>query len=359
MTKFSPSSNSSLSTSEPSQNLVQNASQNPSQSFPKHKIKGFFSWCYTLWKFSRPHTIIGTSLSVLGIFIIAFGNQFSAITSQTAFLGIWDNFLANSLTLGLAWLACICGNIYIVGLNQLEDIEIDRINKPNLPLASGAYSKQQAQIVVGVTGILALLIAAFQGGVLLLTVGVSLFIGTAYSLPPIRLKRFPFWAALCIFTVRGVIVNLGLFLHFQSKFSDGLSRFTENKFMIPLEVWILTGFILCFTVAIAIFKDIPDIEGDRQYNISTLTIRLGTETVFNIARWILVTCYLGTIFVTLLFRPDIQTLLLVATHLTALIWMFWKSTRVNLESKVEIARFYQFIWRLFFLEYIIFPIVCL
>ena len=28
-------------------------------------------WLYALWKFSRPHTIIGTSLSVLGVYLVA------------------------------------------------------------------------------------------------------------------------------------------------------------------------------------------------------------------------------------------------------------------------------------------------
>ena len=32
----------------------------------------------------------------------------------------------------------LLANVYIVGLNQLSDIEIDRVNKPELPLASGA-----------------------------------------------------------------------------------------------------------------------------------------------------------------------------------------------------------------------------
>ncbi|XLR30996.1 hypothetical protein S83_058896, partial [Arachis hypogaea] len=39
-----------------------------------------------------------------------------------------------------AVVAALFMNIYIVGLNQLSDIEIDRINKPYLPLASGEYS---------------------------------------------------------------------------------------------------------------------------------------------------------------------------------------------------------------------------
>lgn len=35
-------------------------------------------------------------------------------------------------------------NVSIVGLNQLYDVEIDKINKPYLPLASGEMTQSQA-----------------------------------------------------------------------------------------------------------------------------------------------------------------------------------------------------------------------
>lgn len=43
-------------------------------------------------------------------------------------------------------------NICIVGLNQLYDVEIDRVNKPYLPLASGELSERQGRWIVGVSG---------------------------------------------------------------------------------------------------------------------------------------------------------------------------------------------------------------
>jgi UbiA prenyltransferase family len=43
-------------------------------------------------------------------------------------------------------------NICIVGLNQLYDVEIDRVNKPYLPLASGELSEQQGRWIVAATG---------------------------------------------------------------------------------------------------------------------------------------------------------------------------------------------------------------
>lgn len=301
---------------------------------------------HSLWKFSRPHTIIGTSLSTLGLYGIALAIAAPEVgrSLESLFLDSWFRWL-------LAWLACLAGNVYIVGLNQLEDVAIDRINKPDLPLASGAFSRSQGLAIVAVTGILALVIAAVQGPFLLATVASSLIIGTAYSLPPMRLKRFPFWAALCIFGVRGFIVNLGLFLHFQ--------RVLEASVSLPASVWLLTAFVVVFTFAIAIFKDIPDIDGDRQYQIMTLTLRLGTRRVFELSLGVLTLCYLGMIGAALVGLPGIQRQGLIVSHLVLLALLGWRSQGVNLDDKTEIAAFYQFIWKLFFLEYLIFPALCL
>ncbi|BAY91900.1 MULTISPECIES: homogentisate phytyltransferase [unclassified Tolypothrix] len=293
-------------------------------------------WLDAFWQFSRPHTIIGTSLSVLALYLIAVavGNSNYAFSAVLA-----------------TWFACLCGNVYIVGLNQLEDIEIDKINKPHLPLASGDFSKKQGQIIVAITGVLALVIAALSGPFLFGMVAISLAIGTAYSLPPIRLKRFPFWAAFCIFSVRGTIVNLGLFLHF--------SWLAQKNTSIPATVWVLTVFILVFTFAIAIFKDVPDMEGDRLYNIRTLTIHLGPQAVFNLALGVLTICYVGMILVGVLRLASVNILFLVITHLVVLCVLWVRSLGVDLQEKSAIAQFYQFIWKLFFIEYLIFPIACL
>ena len=294
---------------------------------------------YAFWKFSRPHTVIGTTLSVLSLVTLAgiLSDINSTPIEPIGWAVLW------------ALVACLAGNIYIVGLNQLEDVDIDRINKPHLPLASEEFTRQQAQWIVGLCGAIALLLSAFQGQFLMATVWLSLLIGTAYSLPPVRLKRFPFFASLCIFVVRGVIVNLGLFLHFQEKWGD-LSR-------VPPAIWALTGFILVFTFAIAIFKDIPDLEGDRRYNITTFTVQLGQRAVFKLARWVLTACYLGMIAAALLL-PRIHAPFIVITHGLLLAVLWWLSLGVDLRNQRAIARFYQFIWKLFFLEYLLFPLAC-
>jgi homogentisate phytyltransferase/homogentisate geranylgeranyltransferase len=300
------------------------------------------AWLYALWKFWRPHTVIGTGLSVVGIAVMV-----------VALLPLRQ--LGPALPLVLVALgACWLGNLYIVGLNQLEDIAIDRINKPHLPLASGEFSLGQGRWIVGLAGLGALLLGALGGPWLLATVALSLAIGTAYSLPPFRLKRFPFWASFCILAVRGMVVNLGLFLYFSDRLQLPLT--------LPSQLWALTLFILGFSIAIAWFKDIPDIEGDRRYGISTLSVYLGQRQVFNLGRALLTGCYLAMVLaapaLTQVNRP-----LLVISHLGLLGWLWVVSLRVTPQPQGGMAplsypAFYQFIWKLFFLEYLLFPLAC-
>jgi homogentisate phytyltransferase / homogentisate geranylgeranyltransferase len=292
----------------------------------------------SLWQFSRPHTIIGTVLSLVGVYFIALGS-IGAI-----------NF-SNFTGLLIAQLACLCGNVYIVGLNQIYDVEIDKINKPYLPLASGELSSFQANSVVIILGVAALAIAWAMNIYLGLTVFLSLIIGTAYSAPPIRLKRFPLFASLCIFTVRGLIVNLGLFLYFRSLLGKPIG-FTP-------DILAMAIFITIFTVVIAIFKDIPDMEGDRAYSIKTLSLYLGKKSVFQLSMGILSLNYLGVSSLALFFPNLGNPGLLIIPHLGLLGWLWFRARQVDLEKTESIYDFYQFIWKLFYAEYLVFPLAFL
>ncbi|RMG60751.1 MAG: homogentisate phytyltransferase, partial [Calditrichaeota bacterium] len=145
----------------------------------------------TLWAFARPHTIIGTTLSVLSLYLLA------AIDA-----GHWPMAQALLAALVATW----GGNVYIVGLNQIIDLDLDRINKPHLPLPSGRLSLTGAAVVTTIAGAIGLIVSSLGSGYLFLVLVISMILGTAYSLPPIRLKRFPFWSTFCILAVRGVVV---------------------------------------------------------------------------------------------------------------------------------------------------------
>jgi homogentisate phytyltransferase/homogentisate geranylgeranyltransferase len=287
-----------------------------------------------LIKFSRPHTIIGTTLSVIGLYVIALS------ISPTSELHLME--------LAMALISCLAANIYIVGLNQITDVDIDRINKPNLPLPAGDFSIGTAKVIILIGFFLALFIAKNEGVFLFTTISLSLLIGTLYSLPPFRLKRFHFWAAFCIFTVRGLIVNILLFLHFNFLLSGSTD--------IPHQIWILTAFMFGLSLVIAWFKDMPDIAGDRIFKIITLSLRFGPRRVFQIGRWVLTFCYALLILMGILGIEGINQLLLVSSHSFLLFLMWMISLKIEATDKASISKYYLFIWTLFFAEYIVFPL---
>ena len=144
-----------------------------------------------IWAFSRPHTIIGSVVSIVTIFFIISNEQ------QNYHLP----YLIAALFVGIA-----C-NVFIVGINQIADIELDKINKLYLPLASGELSVESARIIIYTASVFALLVASFIHFYLFITILFSLFIGWSYSMPPIYFKKHHIGSAFAISFVRAFLLN--------------------------------------------------------------------------------------------------------------------------------------------------------
>lgn len=280
----------------------------------------------TLIGFARPHTVIATTVQVITLFVIVGGRE--------APMGASLSLVALTLA------ACLALNLYVVGLNQLTDVAIDRVNKPWLPVAAGTLSPGQARLLVAGAGLLALGLAAFAGRWLLLTVALIILIGSAYSLPP-RLKRFPLAAAFSIALARGVIANLGLALHYRERLGGALPGHT---------LAILGLFFFGFGLVIAIYKDIPDAAGDRMHRIETFTTRLGQRRALDLGRAVLTACYALPIGLALAGLPRGDALFLLVSH-ALIIALFWAvSARVDLGRQRSVSSFYMFLWALFYVE---------
>ena len=294
-----------------------------------------------LWRFSRPHTIIGTTVSIVALYLIAV----ATIPGLTVGGGLWD--LWWTLVAGLAV------NVYIVGINQIEDVEIDRVNKPFLPLASGEMTHEYARAVVVVTAGLAIALAVTQGVEETVAVLVALAVGTAYSIPPLRLKRFAAAASICIAGVRAVVVNLGVYGHFS------LALGPDGTIAIPAAVWALTIVVLPFSFAIAILKDVPDAEGDRRFRIMTFTVRVGGAKVLRAGLAALVLAYVGMAVLGPLLIPEADPVVLAGGHLAALALLIGWARGADPDDPAVFTRFYMRVWKLFFLEYALVAVACL
>jgi homogentisate phytyltransferase/homogentisate geranylgeranyltransferase len=274
-----------------------------------------------LWRFSRPHTIVGTTLSVLGIAVITGTDGFTPLL--------------------LALLAGATVNVFIVGINQIEDVEIDRINKPRLPIAAGDLSPGAAKAIVAACAVLPVLMAVASGTIETVAVLVALAVGAAYSVPPLRLKRFPAVAAGSISLVRALVVNLGVCLHFTDT--------------VPAAVWALTAFVLPFSFAIAVLKDVPDAEGDRAHRILTFTVRMGPRQAFTMGMAALTVAYLGMATLGALLVDEASAPLMAAGHVAALAVLWNWARRVDPGDREAFTAFYMKVWALFFCEYVLVP----
>jgi homogentisate phytyltransferase / homogentisate geranylgeranyltransferase len=284
-----------------------------------------------LWRFSRPHTLVGTFISATGLYLIA--------VAELPGSGLDHLFWVMVAGAGV--------NLAIVGVNQITDVEIDRINKPHLPLAAGELTRDAAWRIVVVAAMVPLVLALSQGALETAAVVGALAVGAAYSLPPVRLKRFPMVASLCISGVRSVAVNLGMYGHFSLAFGGGLA--------IPDAVWALTLFVLPFSFAIAVLKDVPDREGDRRFRIATFTVRLGPRRAFRLGLGALVAAYLGMAVLGPVLVSDADGVVLAAGHAIALGLLLGWARRADPGDPVAFTGFYLRVWALFFLEYALVP----
>lgn len=297
--------------------------------------------CNNLWQFTRPHTLYGTFLSVTSITTLAL--QSSTSPSISLMLPAYLTALIPALLL----------NVYITGLNQYYDVAIDRINKPFLPLPAGLMTKNDAAAVITFSLLsgLAFCFAPFATPALRTVLLGSTILGTVYSMPPFRFKRFALLASIAILTVRGFLVNMGFFLHAATLLGSS---------SIPPLVVFATAFFTFFGIVIALLKDAPDIRGDRTFGIRTFSVRLGAKTIFNFCAITLVCMF--SVAAMYYFRASKSLLggvLAALTHLIVAVFLGKRAYHVDTENSNDIYKFYMLSWKTFYLEYLLLPIATL
>ncbi len=286
----------------------------------------------TLWKFSRPHTIVGSVISVCTLFYIIYDQQ----------------HIFSLYYLLLSLLIAISSNVFIVGINQVADVEIDKINKPHLPIPACVLSIKEAKFIVYAALCISLVLALLVSPYLFAIIAVAMFIGWAYSMPPFYLKQHHITAAFAIATVRGVLLNAGGFMVFNYLINHSLEM--------PKNVKILTLFIIVFSIVISWFKDLPDMEGDAKYNIKTFAILYSPKVVCILGTILVGGAYVGTIYSNGMDffdtkYPSFKTGVLLVGHLLLLILFILNSFTIRLSKHQSIQLFYKRFWWFFFAEY--------
>jgi 4-hydroxybenzoate polyprenyltransferase len=159
-------------------------------------------------------------------------------------------------------------------INDIEDLEIDSVNKPDKKIVENQISKDHAMNIYSALTFLGVLggfyLSYFKGypyiGILLLiTAGMLYFYATSY-------KCIPVLGNVIISLLSALVVIVIIVPEPFAKDHPGV--------MLMIAVYAVFSFIT--TLIREIIKDIEDMEGDQQYGCSTLATALGTTK----AKWI-------------------------------------------------------------------------
>lgn len=204
----------------------------------------------------RPFTLVAPALG----FVSGAATAFGAVPREP-----WTAGVIVAPLLGSMMAAVLnAGNN---ALNQIYDLEIDRINKPRRPLPSGRLSIRQAWwftiATYAVALVLAWLVAPGGRHECFWLVAIAVVCTFLYSVPPFRTKRLGIWANVTIAIPRGTLLKV--------------AGWSSVKTIAGVEPWYIGLVFGLFLLGASTTKDFADMEGDRRGGCRTLPIRYGVS----------------------------------------------------------------------------------
>lgn len=224
--------------------------------------------------FTRPFTLLPPTLGVISGAITAFGSASNPDPMRRLTLDVALTILLGSLCAALL-------NAASNGINQYYDIDIDRRNKPNRHLVTGAISMRDGYlfslalyaaailptwlvVVHPYAGLTAKLTAPLARHECALIYLIGLLFTFIYSAPALgRTKRHGIWANVTIAVPRGCLLKVAGWSMVASIFH--------------VEPWYIGGIFMLFLLGASTTKDFSDMDGDRAGGCRTLPIVYGVK----------------------------------------------------------------------------------
>ena len=244
-------------------------------------------------RFSRPFTLLPPMLGVVSGALTAWGSKHS--------LRAGVPFGRDELLLiAIAAVAAALLNAASNGVNQIYDLEIDRINKPHRPLVTGALTRTKALIFTAIVYFIAVsmtwlvvpspeftwrerVTAPWMHHECIVFYFLAAIFTLVYSVPAFgRTKRLTLGANLTMAIPRGLMLKVA-----------GWSVLAS---VLHWEPWFIGFCFFLFVIGAASTKDFSDMDGDRLGECQTLPIRFGVRKAafmispFFVLPWLLIPC---------------------------------------------------------------------
>lgn len=216
---------------------------------PKNRIRDFL-------ELARPFTLVAPALGMLSGALTAYG-----VAPRYSYRN--DSLWSWTVDVALGTLGAAVLNAASNTLNQVYDLEIDRINKPERMLPSGRMSTRTALAASVVWYVLSLLLAAAVNLECLAMFALAALATVLYSVPPFRFKRFGWGANLIIAVPRGVLLKV--------------AGWSVTRSIWHPEAWLIGSIFGLFLLGATTSKDFADMEGDSANGCRTLPLRYGKD----------------------------------------------------------------------------------
>ncbi len=219
-------------------------------------------WLAAAWEVTRPFTLLMPALGMASGALIAWGAS-PRVAHHGASTASWV------LDVAIGAVAAMLLNAASNVLNQVCDLEIDRINKPRRVLPSGRLSVRAAMGLSAFLYGIALTAAGTINLACFLLFAAAAVATVVYSAPPFRTKRFAWVANATIALPRGVLLPV--------------AGWSVTRSVASWEPWLIGGMLGLFLLGASVTKDFADVEGDRAGGCETLPIRYGREGAIRLA----------------------------------------------------------------------------
>ncbi len=269
---------------------------------------------------SEKRGLISASINIIRPINCIMGSLTIIIGLLNTRTGVPFNILLLNIFLGVLTYFFVAASGMII--NDIYDLEIDKINRPNRPLPRGELSLSQAKILFILTFGIGILLSIFHWLLFALSglnVILVIFFGLIGWLYAAWGKKSGFYGNLMV----AVSFSIGL-----------IYGAVLNSIIIPVYIYyfFLTSFFLLLSREIV--KGCEDIEGDKEEGVRTLAIKLGIKraTIFSIVFEIMAIIF----FILPLFTDIINPMLFLISMIFGLADVaaaVFLSLRKNLEKK--------------------------
>ncbi len=295
-------------------------------------------WLRGLYRFSRPESTLGSMVMSTAVALALLPDLshdpivFSKIVACILAMGLWT--------------------IASHGINQIYDLPVDRVNKPDFPLPSGVMTVEQAWTVSITTGVLGSLLAwwSMPSWLSLCFSGFMTWASLVYSIPRFgsrRVRQSPWLTKLFTLIARGTVLPAVTFL--------------TVWWLAPGQSlgWVYLAFLLTFAMLFCVgmntFEDIPDMKGDQEGGYRSFALALGAVKTACICLAAFVFAFLSLAAWMLAFPEMFRVglgLIVEGALLIIFVSQFIRLLRYELQPDGTGAKpFYIFLWRLYAIQY--------